>query len=230
MPVKIYQEIKIEGKFLKSATYLPKGTLVTASIKENAEKLDKEMSSQIEKINTDFNQREKKYLNNAEKKWFWLGKRIDMLLGELKRKELITDLDITTDSIWPGISQYLIPELRRDSDKKRSGTHKDHLRKCWLFATLPDTDWFKNWSSWDAFIDRGEHLSYNGKLFTLLKNKIPNDNLSSRDYQKIAKILAGMFPQKSKNVESLVNISEKDLLEIIEQVRKLFLNHENLRT
>ena len=47
---------------------------------------------------------------------YWKQKKV---LQKLKDKHLLTDMDINTDAIWPGISQYLIPELNRSSDKKR---------------------------------------------------------------------------------------------------------------
>ncbi len=215
MAVKVFQKITIDGKKLRTAGYLPKGVFVTAQVKQDAENLDKELQSSVIIINSEFQSFKKASLKTPEKKWLWLGKQINVLLTNLKKKKLLNEKDINTDAIWPGIAQHLIPDLRRATDKKRVGTKKDHLRKCLLFATLPDTDWFKSWSSWDAFIDRGEHIIYGGKLFSLLKKEIPTSDLSSRDYQKIAKLLANKFPQKSKNIESMKNISDEDLQNIV---------------
>lgn len=225
MAVKVFQDITIDGKKLKTAGYLPKGVFVTAQVKQGAEKLDKELQNSVILINHKFQKLKNETLKTPELKWSWLGKQINDLLVNLKSKQLITDKDINTDAIWPGIAQYLTPDLRRVTDKKRAGTKKDHLRKCWLFATLPDTDWFTSWSSWDAFIDRGEHIIYSGKLFSLLKKEIPSTELNSRDYQKIAKLLANKFPQKSKNIESMKNISDEDLLSIVKTTYKEFKTH-----
>ena len=225
MVVIIYRKKKIFGQEHLMPVYLPLGTIPTPQRQEAAKKLDESIKKAVISINDEYINKVKE-LGSEMEKWRWLGGKIASLLN------FLTDIDksdIENNSIWPAISQYLHSDLMRGFDAKRSGTVKDHLRKVWFLATLPDTDWFNTWTGWDAFIDRGEPLIRDSRVLASLKRAFPVEfvKLGKNDYQHIARWLVEILSSRKGNAINFSLLTNLEIQEIVEQVKNKFLsNHE----
>lgn len=215
MVVKIKKKTKILDEEIEVTQYAPDNIPLTRERREKADLLDAELKKSAENINQKYDGLDNFVKKDDLKKWRWLGIEIDNVIKSLKN---LDQSDIDNHAIWPAIGQYFRNELKRGFDAKRSGTKKDHYRKCWLIATLPDTDWFNSWSGWDAFIDRGEQLVTSNKIIPSLKKIFSgNRKLSPKDYQKIAKIITEHIPSGTNKPMDISTMSDND----IERITKL---------
>ena len=200
--------------------FLPKD-IISKSEREQAEKLDSVLQTAVEKINQEYETLDKSIKKNEIEKWRWLGGRIDEILSI----PLISEQDKDNNHIWPAIGQYLRQELSRGlKDKKRSGTKKDHYRKCWALSNLPGTGWITSWIGWDAFTDRGEQLAYSGKLLPLLENRFTGitDKMTPDDFKRIAKLLVEYVPTKAQTPKDIDYLPEDKLVEIADAIYRDF--------
>lgn len=207
------------GEEIEATQYLPEDLPLTRERREGADLLDEELQTVVDRINKDYAQLDDSVKKDELKKWKWLGSEIDAAFKSVKN---IDRSDMDKHVIWPALGQYFREELRRGFDAKRSGTKKDHYRKCWLIATLPDTDWFNSWSGWDAFIDRGEQLVMSRKVIHALKNKLSSANLGPRDYQKIAKMITERLPSGTSEPIDLGAMSDEETEKVVESVIRDF--------
>ena len=201
--------------------YMPDNIPLTRERRERADLLDTELRKKAENINKEYEKLDDFVKKDELKKWWWLGTKIDKVLKSLKN---LDQTDVDNHAIWPALGQYFRDELKRGFDARRSGTKKDHYRKCWLIATLPDTDWFNSWSGWDAFIDRGEQLVTSNKVIPKLKNVFPtNVRLKPRDYQRIAKMITERIPSGTNKPADIGTMSDDEVRRVIESVYKNFI-------
>ena len=219
MVVKIKKKTQVMGEEIEATQYLPEDLPLTRERREGADLLDEELQTVVDRINKDYAQLDDSVKKDELKKWKWLGSEIDAAFKSVKN---IDRSDMDKHVIWPALGQYFREELRRGFDAKRSGTKKDHYRKCWLIATLPDTDWFNSWSGWDAFIDRGEQLVMSRKVIHALKNKLSSANLGPRDYQKIAKMITERLPSGTSEPIDLGAMSDEETEKVVESVIRDF--------
>lgn len=215
MAVIVYRRKKIFGKEHLIPVYLPPGTIPTPQRQEAAELLDASIKRAVSSLNTEYAGKAK-MLSSQMEKWRWLGSSLAVLLNSLKNLERA---DIENNSVWPAIAQYLHTDLMRGFDAKRSGTAKDHLRKVWLLATLPDTDWFHTWTGWDAFIDRGEPLTRDPRILKSLKKTFPGEsyNLGKNDYQQIARFLVENLSSRKGNAVNFGMLTDVEIQNAINQ-------------
>ena len=171
MVVKIKKKIKVMGEETEITQYAPDGIPLTRDRREKADVLDAELRKKIDVINKEYDLLNDDIKKDELKKWRWLGLKIDEILKSVKN---LDQTDVDNHVIWPALGQYFREELKRGFDARRSGTKKDHYRKCWLIATLPNLEWINSWSGWDAFIDRGEQLVMSNKILPAVKNKFSN--------------------------------------------------------
>jgi len=216
MTIIVYRKKKIFGKEQMVPVYLPIGTVPTPQRQEAAKNLDISIKKAVTDINNEYVKKAKD-LGSQIEKWRWLGIKIAELISSLNNLE---KSDIENNSIWPAISQYLHEDLMRGLDAKRSGTAKDHLRKVWLLAVLPDTDWFNTWTGWDAFIDRGEPLVRDPRILKSLKKTFPRDlyNLGKDDYQNIARILVETLSSRKGNAVNFEMFTDAEIQKAADQV------------
>ena len=211
------------GKEVELTVYLPEELPLTRDMRANADKLDEILKEETERINKAFEKLEKKTQVNESEKWRWLGGKIDSIL---KSTSLIEESDVTNNNIWPAIGQYLRRELRRGvDDKKRSGTKKDHYRKCWLYYSVPGTQWITSWVGWDAFTDRGEQLVNSGNFILVLGKKFDNyqGEKTSDEFKEIAKLAVKYIPTQSKSPADIESMSDEKLVEIANKIYRDFV-------
>jgi hypothetical protein len=219
MVVKVKKRTKIMEEDIEVTQYIPENIPLTRERREKADLLDVELKKTAERINKEYETLESFMKNDELKKWWWLGTKIDKVLKSLKKIGQLDQTDVDNDVVWPALGQYLRDELRRGFNARRSGTKKDHYRKCWLIATLPDTDWFNSWSGWDAFIDRGEQLVTSNKIIPKLKNMFSsNIKLKPRDYQEIAKMITERIPSGTNKPTDIGTMSDDEVERAIESV------------
>lgn len=222
MVVVVRRLIKAFGKQVRAPIFYPEGSVLTEDKIKKAKKLDEILKKRVDTINHEFEKLKKQTKVNDLEKWKWLGGKVEEILKSVKS---IEDKDVDKNVIWPAVSQYLRKELKRGfDDEKRSGTKNDHLRKCYLLATTPGTDWINSWVGWDAFTDRGDQLVISGKLMPVLNKKFSKikTRLNSRDYQKIAKIIVDFIPTQAKKPADIDSMSKKKINEIVNQVYEKF--------
>lgn len=219
MVVKVKKKTNLMGSDTEITQYIPEGIPLTRDRREKADSLDTELKKMAQKINEEYDKLDDSVRKDKFKKWKWLGNQIDKILQNAKNLER-TDID--NHAIWPAIGQYLREELKRGFDARRSGTKKDHYRKCWLLATLPDLDWINSWSGWDAFIDRGEQLVMSNKIVPVLKKKFGplSIKLKSRDFQKIAKAVTEQIPSGTDSPFDIDAMSDEEIERIIDLLYK----------
>ena len=222
MVVKVKKKIKVMGKETEVTQYLPEDVPLTRERREKADHLDAELKQAVGKINKEYNNLTEEIKKNKLNKWRWLGGKIDNLLKAVKNLDP-TDLDNYV--IWPAIGQYFRKELKRGFDAKRSGTKKDHYRKCWLLATLPDLDWINSWIGWDAFIDRGEQLVTSKKIMPALTKKFIGivNKLKPKDYQKIAKMITELMPSGTNTPTDIDAMNDAEIEKIVGGVYENFM-------
>lgn len=221
MVVKVKKKTKIMEEDIEVTQYMPDNIPLTRERRERADLLDTELRKKAENINKEYEKLDDFVKKDELKKWWWLGTKIDKVLKSLKN---LDQTDVDNHAIWPALGQYFRDELKRGFDARRSGTKKDHYRKCWLIATLPDTDWFNSWSGWDAFIDRGEQLVTSNKVIPKLKNVFPtNVRLKPRDYQRIAKMITERIPSGTNKPADIGTMSDDEVRRVIESVYKNFI-------
>jgi len=223
MVVKVKRKEILLGKEYETKIYLPEDVLLTRDRRLKADRLDEILENEAAKINKEFEQIKEEIKKSNIQKWRWLGKKINFILKNISS---IEKTDIDNNVIWPAIGQYLRDELKRGlDDKKRSGTKNDHYRKCWALATIPGTEWISSWVGWDAFTDRGDQLVYSKKLMPLMKQKFENisPQLSSKEYQFIAKLLIKQIPTKAKLPTNIDAMDVEDIKKIIDAVYTEFL-------
>lgn len=225
MVVIVKKKIIILDQEVNTPQFLPDNVPLTRERRVKAEELDKEIAEKVKTINELFQGLDKKIKNNELLKWKWLGQQIGELLKNLKN---LDQRDIDNYVIWPAIGQYFTEDLKRGIDAKRSGTKKDHYRKCWLLATLPGLNWINSWGGWDAFIDRGEQLVLSNKILPALEKKFVtiSDELVNKDYQEIAKSITLLIPSGTLKPTDITSLSEKDVEEI---VGKAYLKYAKTR-
>lgn len=221
MVVKVKKKMNLMGSDAKITQYVPEGVPLTRDRREKADTLDTELKKVVQKINEEYDKLDVSVRKDEFKKWEWLGNQIEEILQNAKNLERA---DIDNHAIWPAIGQYLREELKRGFDARRSGTKKDHYRKCWLLAILPDLDWINSWSGWDAFIDRGEQLVMSNKIMPVLKKKFEplSAKLKPRDYQKIAKAITEQIPSGTDSPFDIDAMSDEEIERIIDLVYKKF--------
>ena len=206
--------------------YLPESVPLTRERRERADRLDTKLKQMAGVINEEYENLPAEIKKNEFNKWKWLGDKIDRVLQKL---ENLDRTDVDNYAIWPAIGQYLRKELKRGfEDKKRSGTKKDHYRKCWALATMPGTGWITSWVGWDAFTDRGEQLVYSKKLMPLMEKKfLPlREKLNPKDFQYIAKLVTEKIPTQAKNPTDIDAMSETELKQIVDSVYQKFLKNK----
>ncbi|MEK7062904.1 MAG: hypothetical protein AAB946_02615 [Patescibacteria group bacterium] len=221
MVVKVKKKTKIMEENIEVTQYMPDNIPLTRERREKADLLDAELKKMAENINKEYEILDDFVKKDELKKWRWLGAKIDKVLKSLKN---LDQTDVDNHAIWPALGQYFRDELKRGFDARRSGTKKDHYRKCWLIATLPDTDWFNSWSGWDAFIDRGEQLVTSNKIIPKLKDTFSaNAKLKPRDYQKIAKMITERIPSGTNKPADIGTMSDDEIGRVIKSVYESFI-------
>lgn len=227
MTVIVNKKTTVMGQTFFAPHFFPEGVPPTHNEREKSERLDKILKLKGEQINNQYRISVRDKLLDDIDKWRWLGGQINELLINTKE---IDRIDIDNNYIWPAISQYLIPELKRDSDSKRFGTPKDHLRKCWLLSKTRGTKWIKNWAGWDALVDRGEQLHSEPLLLELEKVFMKHiDNIDSRDYQIIFRLVAEKIPSYGR-IKDITLIKKNGLRKIAEDIEKKWLEKTNILT
>jgi hypothetical protein len=222
MTVKVRRKMEAVGVEFEATVYLPEDPPLTKERRANADKLDNILKAEANRINSEYDALEDKFKNNETEKWRWLGGK---LAGILKSVELIEKTDVANHYIWPAIGQHLRKELSRGlDDKKRSGTKKDHYRKCWALHSIPSTDWITSWVGWDAFTDRGEQLVYSQRLMPLLGKKFSNlkGKLGPDDFKEIAKLTVKYIPTQAKTPKDIDSMPETTLIEIAQSIYRDF--------
>ena len=218
MTVKARRKIEVMGSEVEATVYLPEDVLLTKDRREKAEKLDSVLKSEVAKINKEYDALDRKTKNDEIAKWRWLGSKLDNILNSVSA---IEQNDIENHHIWPAIGQHLREELSRGlDDKKRSGTKKDHYRKCWALYHTPGTDWVTSWVGWDAFTDRGEQLVYSERLMPLLEARFGKikDRLKAEDFKQIAKLTVKHIPTQAKTPKDIDSMPETKLAEIADSI------------
>lgn len=202
--------------------YIPEDVPLTRERREKADRLDEELKRAVKEINKRYDDLTPGDKKNELKKWRWLGKEIDNLLKKTKN---LDQIDVDNNTIWPAFGQYFREELKRGFDARRSGTKKDHYRKCWLLATIPDLEWISSWSGWDAFIDRGEQLVMSKKIMPILKERFSGivSKLKPKDYQKIAKKITELIPSGTTEPVNIDLMEEQEVRKIVDSVYKEFM-------
>lgn len=205
------------GEETEITQYFPDGIPLTRDRREKADLLDTELQKKVGSINKEYDLLSETEKKDEFKKWKWVGTKIDEIFKSTKN---LDQADIDNHAVWPAIGQYFREELKRGVDAKRSGTKKDHYRKCWLIATLSNLDWINSWSGWDAFIDRGEQLVMSNKILPALKNKFSSisNKLRPRDYQKIAKMITERIPSGTDSPMDIEAMSEKEIEKVVDSV------------
>ena len=216
MTVKVFKEVTLLGQTVNAPQYLPEGVL-TRDVREKADILDSKIQKEASQINESFKKLHKGKIEEIEK-WRWLGGQIDTLMREINE---IEQKDVDNNTIWLAVGQYLSEDLKRNEDTKRSGTAKDHLRKCWLLFKSKNTRWIKNWAGWDALVDRGEQLVLDNRLLGALEEVFLKDKnrLSSRDYQFIFKRVAEKIPS-NRGKKELDLMKSTELKKMATEVEK----------
>ncbi len=226
MTVKVRRKIEAMGAEFEATVYLPEDAPPIKERREKADKLDRILKAEAEKINREYDTLDKRIKNSEIEKWRWLGKKLDDIL---RSTPLIEQSDKDNHYIWPAIGQYLRRELSRGlNDRKRSGTKNDHYRKCQALYTMPGTDWITSWVGWDAFTDRGEQLVYSQRLMPLLGEKFSNlkGKLRPDDFKEIAKSTVRYIPTQAKTPADIDSMLETKLAEIAEAVYQDFLKYK----
>jgi len=221
MVVIVHRNQIIFGKKRSVPEYLPAGSIPTPQRREAAEKLDLSIRNSVEKINNEYEGMVGKF-NDSMDKWRWLGGKISEILVGTEKLERI---DIDNNTIWPAINQYLCHDLKRGFDAKRTGTAKDHLRKVWLLATLPNTDWFDTWTGWDAFIDRGESLITEVRILAAVKKAFPPESIKMKknDYQKIARWLVEILSSRKGQALNFSLLTDSEIQNAVNQAKNKFM-------
>ena len=223
MTVKVRRMIKAMGTEFEATVYLPEGPDLTKDRREKADKLDCILQAEVGKINREYDTLDKKTKNTEIEKWRWLGGKLDNILSSVAL--IIEQSDKNNYYIWPAVGQHLRKELSRGlDDNKRSGTKKDHYRKCWALYTIPGTDWITSWVGWDAFTDRGEQLVYSERLMPLLGEKFSNlkGKLGPDDFKEIAKLTVKYIPTQAKTPKDIDSMPETTLIEIAQSIHRDF--------
>ncbi len=215
MTVKIRRTKFIMGKDVQMAQYEPKNAALTKERRQQADLLDEELKYFCNKINEKYDKLNVDIKKNELKKWKWLGGKLDAIIHSAKNIQ-ITDVD--NHLIWPAIGQHLRKELSRGIDTRRSGSSKDHYRKCWLLATIKDLEWINSWSGWDAFVDRGNQIIMSKKIMPILKFKFADTEFKPKDYQLLAKIIVDYLPSAMGKLVDIDSMSIDKIQEIIEKV------------
>ncbi len=220
MVVKIKKKASIMGKEAQITHYLPEDTLLTREKRKQAENLDSEILKMVGDINDKYEKLDKSVKKNELEKWKWLGREIDNIF---KKSKHISPVDIDNNCIWPAIGQYLRGELYKGFNTKRSGTKKDHYRKCWLLAKTPSIEWISNWGGWDAFVDRGDPLVTSNKIIPIIGKKFANIKLKSKDYQVIAKMITKRIPLRTDKPKDIDALSSQEIEILVEEVYRKFI-------
>lgn len=226
MTVKVRRKTQAMGAEFEATVYLPEDVLLTRDRREKADKLDRILKAEAEKINREYDTLDKRTKNSEIEKWRWLGKKLDDIL---RSTPLIEQSDKDNHCIWPAIGQYLRKELSRGlDDRKRSGTKNDHYRKCWALYSMPGTNWMTSWVGWDAFTDRGEQLVYSKRFMPSLEEKFSSlkGKLKPDDFKQIAKLTVRYIPTQAKTPTDIDSMPETKLLEIAEAVYQGFLKYK----
>lgn len=221
MVVKVKKKEIFMGEEVEFTHYLPDGISITRERREKAEALDRELKGMVSIINREYEKLEDSLKKDELKKWKWLGGKIEQILRTAKN---LNRTDIDNQSIWPAIGQYLRSELHRGFDAKRSGTKKDHYRKCWLLATLPAIDWINSWSGWDAFVDRGEQLVISNKVIPMIGRQFSgiSPKLKAKDYQIIAKMITAKIPSGTSAPTDIDAMNDREVEKIVSEVYREF--------
>ncbi len=199
--------------------FLPEDTLLTNGVIEEARNADDAIKKFCGEVNKKFKLLPKETQKNALLKWRWLG---EQLITFFENEFLIKKTDISRNIIWPAIGQYLCDKLSSGIGTKRSGTPKDHYRKCYMLAKSQGTDWFNSWLAWDAFIDRADQLIENGSLIPELKEVFEGAELDVKDFQRIAKLTAEALPSATRNPVVLAAMTQNEIRKIAHIVRQRF--------
>jgi len=221
MVVIIKSKIRMFGKDQIVDLYKPEEILLTEEVREKANLLDKELKSAAARIDRGYKLLPQNIKHNEFQKWMWLGNQIKNLIPELKKLNYLDDKDIDNNLFWSALGQYLNQDLRRGVLTKRSGTNKDHYRKCWLLATSKNTEWITTWGGWDAFVDRAEQLVGKEKVMLAINKWFKLSSIRSiktRDYQAIAKSLVKHFPSGVKKPKLIEMIPQPEVDGIVKSV------------
>jgi hypothetical protein len=219
MTVRLKRKRQIMGQVVEMSQYEP-GQGLTRVRREKADLLDVELKKYCSNINDKFDILSDDIKKNELKKWRWLGERLEEIIKGAKNLEMN---DVDNHHIWPAIGQYLRGELKRGYETKRSGTKKDHYRKCWLLAKLPNLNWIQSWGGWDAFVDRGDQIVTSQKIMPAIGNALQNAKLKTRDYQKLAKNIVNQLPSGAGRIVDLDSMSDEKIKNIVEDVCGKFL-------
>lgn len=222
MTVIIRKLEKIMGDFVEIPTYEPHWESLTKEKREKADLLDNQLRIKVGKINQDYLRLSDLIKKNELEKWKWLGM---MLNNILEHTDYLEMADIDSNIIWPAIGQYLRTELKRGFDTKRSGTKKDHYRKCSLLARFADQEWIPSWSGWDSFVDRGDQLVSNKKFIPFIGQELKHMNLklNSRDCQKVAKLIVEFIPSGTKQSIDIDSMTDERIRGIVQNALKKFI-------
>lgn len=223
MTVIIRRKKIIDGKVVEIPQYEPSGEYLDRDRREKANCLDEEIRKLVKAVNTEYDSFRKLKKTDYEK-WYWLGLKLDHILNTVNFLDI---KDIDNNCIWPAIGQYLRSELQRGYNDKRSGTNKDHFRKCWLLATLPNMEWIETWSAWDAFIDRGDQIVSSKRIIPVLGKKIFDRKikLKAKDFQRLAKLLINNLPSKSTRIADIDSMSDFEIENIIDSALQELLSN-----
>lgn len=217
MAIKVRIKRSVLGKEVLASTYLPEGQTLNKERRDKADLLDKELESATKAINSAYADLSVEERKNDFLKWKWLGGELDKVVRKLLSDGTLEQSDIDANAIWPGFAQYMRPELFRGMDTRRSGSTKDHYRKCWQLANTPHTDWITTWTGWDAFVDRGAQLVGSKKLMPILERHLSGMRLGKEEYQNLARCIADELPSIGQGA-SISEMSEEYLEELIVRI------------
>jgi hypothetical protein len=218
MTVRVRRRIQVMGGEFEATIYLPEDVLLTRERREKADELDNILKAEVGRINKEYDTLDEQTKKSEIEKWRWLGGKLDNILSSVA---LIEQSDIDNYHIWPAIGQHLRRELSRGlDDRKRSGTKKDHYRKCWALYHIPGTNWITSWVGWDAFTDRGEQLVYSERLMPLLDARFSSlkGELGADDFKEIAKLTVKYIPTHAKTPKDIDSMPETRLAQIAESI------------
>jgi len=218
MAVLIRSKITIGGVEREISSYEPREILLTKQVRKRADSLDAELMTMCKRINEDFNNLANEKRKNELIKWKWLGEQLNIIKTTVKN---LNQTDFDNNLFWPAVGQYLCKDLRRGEGSKRSGTNKDHYRKCWLLAITKNIDWISTWGGWDAFVDRADQLVSTEKVMLSLNNWLNIKNISkisTHDCQEIAKALVKYFPSSTIKQKLIEMFTQDEVDEIVNKV------------
>jgi len=199
------QEVKV---------FLPKGML-SKSEREQAERLDKELSTLLPRICEDM-KREGSLSGSEFFKWYKLGRRLQFV----DDPSLVAPDDLQRDNIWRAIREHCPQELRpspkrrgkRDTRPEREGHGRDHYHCCYEIGkySWEDISKIQRWSDWMSLFESPGILR-DSRILKLVIEAIAGIGhpLARVEFRKLLKALRKAFSTRPTYVEPSVLSNER---------------------